>query len=99
VSGGHTYTTIITRPGEPTRISVSFHLDASAWIAVAGTGTDTPHLSIGHGGATVRIGPRTGEVTAEDAKIARELADQAATYAAQIERLAARNPADGTSAA
>ena len=46
-----------------------------------------------------RIGPRTDEVTAEDAKIARNLADQAATYAAEIERLAASSTADGTSAA
>ena len=95
MSGGYTYTTIITRPGEPTRIGVSFYLDADAWITVPGAGTDQPHLTIAHGEVSVRIGPRTDQVTSEDAKIARNLADQAASYAAEIERLAASDEADG----
>jgi hypothetical protein len=95
MSGGYTYTTIITRPGEPTRITVSFYLDHEAWITVPGAGTETPHLNIAHGDVSVRIGPRADEVTSQDARIARNLADQATTYAAEIERLAASNEADG----
>jgi hypothetical protein len=99
VSGGYTYTTISARPGEATRFGVSFYLDADAWIVVPGAGTDEPHLTIAHGDVSVSIGPRTGEVTAEDAQIARTLAEQAAIYAAEIERLAANIAADGPSAA
>ena len=95
MSGGYTYTSISASPGEPTRIGVSFYLDQDTWIVVPGTGTDKPHLTIAHGDVSVSIGPRTHEVTSEDAKIARNLADQAATYAAEIERLAAANTADG----
>ena len=47
-----------------------------------------PFLSVSHGDVSVHIGPRTdAEVTAEDARIARKLADQAASYAAEVERL------------
>lgn len=99
MTGGYTYTTIITRREEPTRITVSFHLDADAWMTVPGAGTGTPHMTIAHGDVSVRIRPRTDAVTVEDAQIARNLADQAAIYAAEIERLAAANTADGTSAA
>jgi hypothetical protein len=99
MSGGYTYTTIVTRREQPTRIGVSFYLDADAWITVPGAGTGTPHLTIAHGDVSVRIGPRADEVTAEDARIARNLADQAAIYAAAVERLAASTTADGTNAA
>jgi hypothetical protein len=96
MSGGYTYTSISAEPGEATRIGVSFYLDADAWIVVAGAGSDRPHLAISHGDVSVAIAPRTEEITAEDAKIARNLADQADTYAAEIERLAAKNTADGS---
>lgn len=101
MSGGYTYTSISARLGEPTRIGVSFYLDQDAWIVVPGAGTDKPHLTIAHGDVSVSIGPRTDVITTDDAKIARNLADQAATYAAEIERLAAKNEADesGTAAA
>ena len=96
MSGGYTYTSISARPGEPTRIGVSFYLDEDVWIAVAGADTDRPHLHIAHGEVSVAIGTRTEMVTAGDAKIARHLADQAASYAAEVERLAAANEADGS---
>jgi hypothetical protein len=99
MNGGYTSTSISAGPGEPTRIGVSFYLAADAWIIVAGAGTDQPHLAISHGDVSVAIAPRTDEITAEDAKIARNLADQAATYAAEIERLTASNTADRTTAA
>ena len=57
MSDGYTYTTISTRPGEPTRIAVSFYLDAAAWIVVPGAGTDRPHLSISHGDVSVTDRP------------------------------------------
>lgn len=95
MSGGYTYTSISARPGEPPRVGVSFYLDEDAWIAVAGAGTDRPHLHIAHGDVSVAISTRTEMVTADDAKIARNVADQAATYAAEIERLAAANEAAG----
>ena len=95
MSGGYTYTTIINRRGEPTRITVSFYLDADAWITVPGADSETPFLSIVHGDTSVRIGPRADQVTSEDVAIARNLANQAATYAAEIERLAAASEAGG----
>jgi hypothetical protein len=89
MSGGHgyTYTSIVVRPGEPTDIGVSFYLDDHAWVTVAGAGTDRPHLHIAQGEVSVSIGPRTETVTADDVVIARRLADQAAEYAAEMQRL------------
>jgi hypothetical protein len=96
---GYTYTTLSGGPDQPVRIQVSFYLDAEAWIRVPGTGTGEQLLSISHGYASMSVGPaKAGVVTAEDARIARTLADQAAVYAAEVERLAARTApaADGT---
>ena len=84
---GYTYTTLSARPGEPVRVGVSFYLDIQAWITVSGIGSGAPRLSIAHGEVSVTIGPRPGEVTGEDARIARTLAGQAAMYAAAVERL------------
>ncbi|MGH3222579.1 MAG: hypothetical protein ACRDPY_28435 [Streptosporangiaceae bacterium] len=101
MSTGYTYTTISAHPGDPVRIGVSFYLDQDAWIVVPGAGTDKPHLTIAHGDVSVHIGPRTDPVTGEDARLARHLAEQAVTYAAEIERLAASSEAarPGTTAA
>jgi hypothetical protein len=82
------------QPGEPTRVRVSFYLDGRSWIAVPGAGTDAPHLHISHSDVSASFGPRDpATVTAEDARIARELADKATEYAAEIERLHAASPA------
>jgi hypothetical protein len=90
MSEGYTYTTLSAHRGEPVKVGVSLYLDERAWIAVPGTGTATPHLSVQHGDVSVSIGPaRPGEVTEDDARIARKLADRAAVYAAEVERLAA----------
>jgi hypothetical protein len=89
MSEGYSYTTISAHPGEPVRVGVSFYLDSRNWIAVAGAGTDRPHLAIKAGDVSAAIGPADpGEITAEDARLARVLADQAALYATEIERLA-----------
>jgi hypothetical protein len=93
--GGYTFTTLSSRPGEPVQVGVSFHLDHQAWIAVPGLGSGEPHLAISHGDVQVNICPRPGGVTAADARIARCLAEKAAAYAAELERLCAVNDADG----
>ena len=94
MSDGYTYTTISARPGERPRIGVAFYLDEHAWITVPGTDEGRPHLHIAHGDVSVSISPPAETVTAEDVVIARRLADQAAEYAAEIERLSEHQQAD-----
>jgi len=94
MSGGYTYTTLSAGPDRPVRVGVSFHLDSQAWFVVPGAGTGQPHLHVSHGNVSADFGPCVpGQVTAEDARIARELADKAAEYAAEIARLHAASPA------
>lgn len=87
MNDGYAYTTITAEKDEPTRITVSFHLDQHAWIAVPGKGTDRVHLNISYGDVSVSIAPAPGEITARDVQIARTLADETAAYAAEVERL------------
>ena len=82
MSDGYTFTSITARPGEPAR------------IGVASTETGRPHLYIAHGEVSVSVSPRTEAITADDAVIARRLADHAAEYAAEIERLSTHQQAD-----
>jgi len=96
MSDGYTYTTLSSRPGEPVQVGVSFHLDGQAWIAAPGIGSGEPHLTISHGDVWVRICPSPGGVTAQDARIARNLADKAAAYATELDRLCAAKDADGS---
>ncbi|MDQ2874137.1 MAG: hypothetical protein M3Y33_04715 [Actinomycetota bacterium] len=92
---GYSYTTLSAHPGQPVQIRVAFYLDGRAWIVLPGAGTGEPHLHLSHGDVAVSIGPcAPGRVTAEDARIARELAGKAAEYAAEIERLHAASSAD-----
>jgi hypothetical protein len=93
VSAGYSYTTINSAPQEPTRIGVSFHLDSTAWIAACGLDNDRPHLTIDHGDVTARIAPIPDAITSTDVRIARRLADQAALYAAAVERVHAQQAA------
>jgi hypothetical protein len=101
MSEGYTYTTLSAHPGEPVRIGVSFSLDDQAWITVCGAEAGRPHLTVAHGDVSVRFAPcSSAEVTAQDARIARTLADQAASYAAEVERLSGTgNPDDSGAAA
>ena len=88
MSGGYSYITLSGGKDEPIRSSVSFHLDGHVRISVPGAGTDLPHLHITYGDVSASFLPCTrGLITAEDARIARELAAKAAAYAAEIERL------------
>jgi hypothetical protein len=99
MSEGYTYTTISAHAGEPVRVGVSFYLDQQAWIAVCGAGEDRPHLALKHADVSVSIGPADpGQVTGQDARIARWLAQEAARYAAEIERLAAASSPGGAAA-
>jgi hypothetical protein len=84
---GYTYTTLSGGPDEPVRVRVSFYLDSAAWIRVPGVAEGKPHLVVEHGDVSVSFSPSPGDVSAEDARLARELADRAAEYAAVIERL------------
>jgi hypothetical protein len=78
---------------------MSLYLDGGAWIEVYGAGEGKPHLNISVGEASVNICPQPQGVTAGDARIARRLADKAAAYAAEIERLADASEADASEAA
>jgi hypothetical protein len=98
MSAGYAYTTISTDPGEPGRIGVSFHLDSRAWITFCGQKDGRPQMSVSLGEVSVTICPAPGPATAEDARIARDLASKAADYAAAVEQLAAGN-GPGTAAA
>jgi hypothetical protein len=100
MSAGYSYTTLSAGPGEPVRVGVSFCLDEQAWIVVCGIEAGRPHLTVEHGDVSVRFAPRSDTViTAEDARIARKLADQAASYAAEVERLSGTGNPDGSGAA
>ena len=102
MSAGYTCTTITTQPGKPARIGVAFHLDHTAWIRAISLDTDRPHLTISHGEVTAHLAAPLGPITTDSARIARDLADQAALYADALERLAAERTttpaADSTAA-
>jgi hypothetical protein len=88
VSGGYDYTTLTGGRDEPVQVRVSFYLDDPAWIRFI-TGESGPHLVVSQGEVSAVFGPASAaRVTGEDVRLARELADRAAEYAAEIERLA-----------
>jgi hypothetical protein len=99
MSDGYSYTTISAHPGEPVKVAVSFYLDHRARIDTYAGGRTAPHLTVQLADVSVSIGPaHPGQVSTEDAQLARRLADEAATYAAEIERLAAHGGPSGTAA-
>jgi hypothetical protein len=98
VSDGYTYTTLSAHRDEPVRVGVSFYLDDRAWIRFIAGDSAAPHLTISQADVSAQIGPASAtRITGQDARLARELADRAAEYAAAIERLAAEH--DGPAAA
>ncbi len=99
MSEGYTYTTISVHPGKPATVGMSLYLDGGAWIEVCGASKDKPHLNISVGEASVNICPQPQGITAADARIARRVADKAAAYAAEVERLAAGSEAGASEAA
>jgi hypothetical protein len=78
MSAGYSYATISTHPGEPSRIGVSLYLDSRAWIASCGQEAGRPQLTVSLGEVSVGVFPAPGPATAEDARIARDLASKAA---------------------
>ncbi len=82
----YAYATITMAPDEPSRVDVSFYLNEDAWVRAHTQAADQPFLSVRLGDVSVRIAPRRDGLTKQDAKIARHLADQAALYAAEVER-------------
>jgi hypothetical protein len=99
VSAGYSYTTISSGADEPARIHVSFHLDDEAWIRACGQESGKPQLSIHQGDTGAIFAPVPGQITQTDARLARELADQAAIYAAEVERLHAEHEAKAANTA
>ena len=99
MSEGYAYTSVSVQPGKPATVGMSLYLDGATWIEVYGAEKDKPHLNIMVGEASVNICPPPQGITAADARIARRLADKAAAYAAEVERLAAASEAAGGSAA
>ena len=98
MSAGYTYTTIKSEPGQPARIDVLVYPDEAVRIRVCGLDEGKPQLWISYGDADVTFLPTLGAVTATDARVARELADKAATYAAAVERLHTENNLQATKA-
>ena len=99
MSGGYTYTTIVGGPEEPVRIGVSFYLDDAACIRVYSLGSDRPMLGVEHGHVEVLFAIPNGQVTDTDVRRARELADKAASYAAEVKRLHAEREARAANSA
>ena len=101
MSDGYTYTTISARPGERPGSRWRSTSTSTPGSPCPAADEGRPHLHIAHGEVSVSISPPAGTVTAEDVVIARRLADQAAEYAAEIERLREHQQADssGTTAA
>ncbi|HEY3732353.1 MAG TPA: hypothetical protein VGL63_00375 [Streptosporangiaceae bacterium] len=93
MSGGYTFTTITAGAEEAARIEVSFYLDDAARIRIYGTDCDRPQFCITHGEVSVAFLTTKTRVTEDDARIARQLADQAVAFAAEVERLRAEHDA------
>jgi hypothetical protein len=93
VSAGYAYTSIVTGVDEPPRIEVSFYLDDAAEVRVYGLGREQVHLAVRYGQVRVDFSPTRGRITGADVRAARELASQAAIYAADLERLKAEQDA------
>ena len=93
MSAGYSYTTIVSGVDESPRIEVAFYLDDAAEVRVYGLGRDQVHLAVRYGQVSVNFCPTMGRITEADTRVARELASQAAIYAADLERLKAEQDA------
>ncbi|NVI86844.1 hypothetical protein [Actinomadura sp. BRA 177] len=100
--GAYSYTTVRVEPDGSAAVHVSLHPDASVSV-LAGTGYDRAQISVSHARADVTFCPTNPTApTSSDVRIARQLAESFATYAAEVERLHIENctaePAEDTAA-
>ena len=96
-----TATTASIRFGETGTATVESYvrLTASTWIRCCTYEDAAPILTIQDGAADITItNPGRGEVTEDDVTFGRLLAEAVARYAAELERLAATNPATAAGA-
>jgi hypothetical protein len=78
----------------PATVRSYVRLTASTYIHCSTYDDAAPILTIQDGAADITItNPGRGEVTEEDVRLGRLLAEAVARYAAELERLAARNRA------
>ena len=89
-----TQTTVSVRFGADGAVTVQSYvrLTASTYIRCCTYEEAAPILTIRDGAADITItNPGRGEVTEEDVRFGRALADAVRLYAAELEKLAARN--------
>ena len=85
-------------PDGTAKVQSYVRLTASTWIRCCTYQDEAPILTIQDGPAEITItNPGRGEVTEEDVRFGRQLAEAVARYAAELERLATKDrttPAD-----
>ncbi|MFG2018598.1 hypothetical protein [Actinomadura geliboluensis] len=98
----YSYTTVQVEPDGSAAVHVSLHPDESVSV-LAVTGYGRAQISVRHARANVTITPTNPTTpTAEDVRIARQLAESFAAYAAEVGRLHVENrvaePSENTAA-
>jgi hypothetical protein len=80
--------TVYMEPGKARDVSVSVHPDDDAHAYCSAYADRAPILSISHADVSIRVSPSEGSVIgAADLNFARDLAEAANTYLAEITRL------------
>ncbi|WP_141973760.1 hypothetical protein [Actinomadura hallensis] len=94
----YSYTTVQVEPDGTALTSVTMHPDERVSVLVP-RGKNRAQISVTHAYAHVCIAPtRATAPTADDVRVARQLAESFAAYAAEVERLHALNNPQGESA-
>ncbi|MFA1548802.1 hypothetical protein [Actinomadura chokoriensis] len=96
----YSYTTVQVDPDGTARVHVALHPGEDVRVYCT-PGRDRAQISVMHARADVTFCPTNPTApTAEDVRVARQLAESFATYAADVERLHVRNraPAEGSAA-
>ena len=80
--------TVYMEPGKARDVSVSVHPDDDAHAYCSAYADRAPILSVSHADVSIRVSPSEGSVIGEaDLSFARDLAEAANTYLAEITRL------------
>jgi hypothetical protein len=83
----YSYTTVLVEPDGSTLTHVSLHPDGRMSM-MCPRGGDRAQITLSHARADVTIAPTNATApTAEDLRVARQLAELFARYAAEVERL------------